>query len=171
MKFTKIADYSDNATVDKVSELPHEYQDMFPTKFLDLKGIIGDLGVMKITLKLDVKAVKQRPYRLNLKYKEKVHLNLDKMLMEIIIELMEEYDWVSPIVVQEKKQKDEIRICVDLRNLNDACMHDPFPTPFIDEALDNVGGQEAYSFTDGFSGYHQIKITLEDRTKMIFATE
>jgi len=99
MKFTKIADYSDNATVDKVSELPHEYQDMFPTKFLDLKGIIGDLGVMKITLKLDVKAVKQRPYRLNLKYKEKVHLNLDKMLMEIIIELMEEYDWVSPMVV------------------------------------------------------------------------
>jgi hypothetical protein len=22
--------------------------------------------------------------------------------------------------------------------------------------LDNVGGQEVYSFTDGFSGYHQI---------------
>lgn len=36
--------------------------------------------------------------------------------------------------------------------LNDACANDPFPTPFIDEVLENVGRQEAYSFTDGFSG-------------------
>lgn len=50
-------------------------------------------------------------------------------------------------------------------------MHDPFPTPFIDEVLDNVGGQEAYSFIDGFLGYHKIKITSEDSSKMTFATE
>jgi hypothetical protein len=157
--------------VDKVAELLREYQDLFPTKFTDLKGIIGDLGVMKITLKPDAKPVKQRPYRLNLKYKEKVCLELDKMLVAGIIEPVEESDWVSPMVVQEKKQKDEIRICVDLRKLNDACVHDPFPTPFTDEVLDNVGGQEAYSFTDGFSGYHQIKIAPEDRSKTTFATE
>jgi len=43
--------------------------------------------------------------------------------------------------------------------------------PFIDEVLDNVGGEEAYSFTNGFSGYHQIKITPEDRRKTTFAIE
>ena len=53
------------------------------------------------------------------------------------------------MVVQKKKQKGEIRICVDLRKLNDACVHDPFLTPFTDEVLDNVGRQEAYSFTYG----------------------
>ena len=53
---------------------------------------------------------------------------------------MEESEWVSPIVVQDKKTKGEIRICVDLRNLNDASIHDPFPTPFTDEVLGNVGG-------------------------------
>ena len=109
---------------------------------------------MKITLKLDIKPVKQRPYRLNPEYKERVRTKLDKMLVEGIIELVEESDWVSPIVVQEKKQKEEIRICVNLRKLNDVCVHDPFPTPFTNEVLDNVGGQEAYSFTDGFFGYH-----------------
>lgn len=31
------------------------------------------------------------------------------------------------------------------------------PTPFTDDILDNVGGQEAYSFTHGFTGYHEIK--------------
>jgi len=60
---------------------------------------------------------------------------------------------------------------VDLRKLNDACVHDPFPTPFTDEVLENVGGQEVYSFTDGFSGYHQIKIASEDRSKTTFMTE
>lgn len=60
---------------------------------------------------------------------------------------------------------------MDLRKLNDACVHDPFLTPFTDEVLDNVGGREAYSFIDGFSRYHQIKITLEDRSKTTFVTE
>ena len=84
------------------------------------------------------------------------------MLVAGIIELIEEFEWVSPMVVQEKKTKGEIRICVDLRKLNDACLHDPFPTPFTDEVLDNVGGQEVYSLTDGFLGYHQIIIAPED---------
>jgi hypothetical protein len=43
------------------------------------------------------------------------------------------------MVVQDTKIG-EIRICVELRNLNDACMHNPFPTPFTDEVLENVQG-------------------------------
>jgi len=134
--------------VDKVIELLRKYHDIFPTKFSYLKGIIGDLGVIKITLKMEAKPIKQRLYCLNPKYKENVSLQLDKMLEAGIIEPVEESDWVSPMVVQEKKQKGEIRICVDLRNLNDA-----------------------YSFTHGFSGYHQIKIMPEDRRKTTFAIE
>lgn len=153
-KFAKLDDYWDDVIVDKVTELLCEYWDLFPTKFTELKGIIRDLGMMRITLKPDAKPVKQRPYCLNMKYKEKVHKELDKILVAKIIEAMEEFDWVSPMVVQENKQKDEIRICMDLRNLYDACVHDPFPTLFTDEVLDNFGGQEAYSFTDGFSGYN-----------------
>jgi len=67
----KIGDHWDDATLYKVVELLHEYQNLFPTKFLDLKGIIDDLGIMKITLMLDTKPIKQRHY-LNPKYKEKV---------------------------------------------------------------------------------------------------
>jgi len=65
------------------------------------------------------------------------------------------------MVVQDKKTW-EIRICIDLRKLNYACVIDPFPTPFTDEVLDNVDVREAYSFTDGFTGYHQIRIAKED---------
>ena len=93
------------------------------------------------------------------------------MLEADIIDPIEESEWIVPMVVQDKKQARGIRICVDLRKLNDACLHDPFSTPFMDEVLANVGGQEAYSFTDGFSGYHQINIAQEDRHNTTFATE
>ena len=153
-KYATIGDYWDKEMVCKVTELLHEYQNLFLMKYSEMKGILGDIRVMKINLKLDAKPIKKRPYKLNPKYKEKVRMDLDKMLKVGIIEPVKESKWVSPMVVQEKKTKGEIRIYVDLRKLNDACLHDPFPTPFTDEVLDNVGGQEVYSFTDGFLGYH-----------------
>jgi hypothetical protein len=113
-----------------------------------MKGIKGPMGEMRIPLKPDAKPVKKRPYKLNPKYKEKVKIELNKMLEAGIIEPVKELEWISPMVVQYKKIG-EISICVDLMKLNDACIHDPFPTPFIDKVLDNVGGQEVYSFTYG----------------------
>ena len=76
------------------------------------------------------------------------------MLDTGIIEPVKESEWIIPIVIQDKKTTGEVRIYVDLRNLNDACLHDPFPTPFTNEALESVGGKEMYSFTDVFLGYH-----------------
>ena len=92
------------------------------------------------------------------------------MLEAGIIELIEESEWISPIVVQDKKATSEVKIYVDLRKLNDACLHDPFPTPFTDEVLESVDRQEMYSFTDGFSGYHQVRIAQEDYHKKTFVT-
>ena len=50
----------------KIAYLLHEFQDLFPTNFSEMKGILGDLGEMKIPLKLDAKLVRQFLYRLNL---------------------------------------------------------------------------------------------------------
>jgi hypothetical protein len=93
------------------------------------------------------------------------------MLEVGIIEPVEESERISSLVIQDKKQGRGIRICIDLRKLNDACLHDPFPTPFIDEVLENMGGHEVYSFTDGFLGYHEIKIAQEDRHETMFVIE
>ena len=71
-KFASVGDYWDDETVSKIIELLHGYQELFPTNFSEMKGIIGDLGVMKIPLRPDAKPCKQIPYRMNPKYKEKV---------------------------------------------------------------------------------------------------
>ena len=58
-KYATIGDYWDEEMVSKVTELLHEYQDLFSMKFSEMKGILGDIGVIKIPLKSDVKPVKQ----------------------------------------------------------------------------------------------------------------
>jgi hypothetical protein len=66
-----------------------------------MKGIKGNMGEMRIPLKPDARPVKQRPYKLNPKYKEKVKIELDIMLEARIIEPVEESKWISPMVVQD----------------------------------------------------------------------
>jgi hypothetical protein len=73
--------------------------------FSEMKGIAGDLGEMKIPLKPGAKPVRQGPYRLNMKYKEKVKDEIDRMLDAGIIELVEESEWISPMVVQGQEDR------------------------------------------------------------------
>jgi hypothetical protein len=67
-----IGDYYDEKTLESITELLHEYNDLFPTTFIEMKGIVGELGEIKIPLRPDVRPIKQRPYILNLIYKQKV---------------------------------------------------------------------------------------------------
>ena len=80
---------------------------------------------------------------------------------------MEKATWISPIVIVPKKNM-KIRVCVDYRRLNAATIPYPFPLPFMDS---EVAGKEMYTFLDGFSGYNQVKMALEDRDKTAFITE
>jgi hypothetical protein len=50
-------------------------------------------------------------------------------------------------------------------------VHDPFPTPFTDEVLEQVAGKESYSFIDGFTRYHQVRIVEEEKKKTTFITK
>ena len=52
-KFSNIGDYQDGESVGKITDLLYEFQDLLSTKFSEMKGIIGDLGEMKIPLNPD----------------------------------------------------------------------------------------------------------------------
>jgi len=68
-------------------------------------------------------------------------------------------DWVANIVPVTKKNG-KIKVCIDFRDLNEACPKDEFPFPITDVMIDNTCGFERMSFMDGFSGYNQIKMYL-----------
>jgi hypothetical protein len=61
-------------------------------------------------------------------------------------------------------------MCVDYRDLNKASPKDDFPLPHIDMLVDNTVKFKVFSFMDGFFGYNQIKMVLEDMEKTIFIT-
>jgi hypothetical protein len=44
LKLANVGDYWDVATIEKITELLHEYQDLFPTKFIGMKGIKLPMG-------------------------------------------------------------------------------------------------------------------------------
>ena len=61
-------------------------------------------------------------------------------------------------------------MCVDYQDFNRASPKDDFPRSHIDVLVDNTTHAKAFSFMDGFSGYNQIKTTLEDMAKTTFIT-
>ena len=124
---------------------------------------------MKIDIKLDARLVKKQTYKLTHKFKEIVKKEIDNMLVAGIIYPIDQSEWASPMVVQPKKHDStKLRIHVDFQELKKISLTNPFPTPFIDEILNEVARHECYSFTDGFSGCNQVPIAKEDQKKMTF---
>jgi len=75
------------------------------------------------------------------------------------------------MVVAVTKKNGKLRIYIDFRKLNAATKKDPYPLSFIDEMLNIVIGYNAYSFLDGYLGYHQISIALKEKYKVAFVTD
>jgi hypothetical protein len=76
-------------------------------------------------------------------------------------------EWVSnPIPIDKKGGS--IRVCVDYRDINKAYPKDNFPTPFVDQIINDCAGSEIFSLMDGFSGYNQINISPKDQHKTAF---
>ena len=91
-----------------------EFQDVFARDYKDLKGLVHEMGEMKIDIKPYVRPVKKRPYKLAHKYKEIVKKEIDNMLAVGIIYPIDQSKWASPMVVQPKKHDPtKLRIYVE----------------------------------------------------------
>ena len=96
-----------------------------------------------------------------------IKVEIEKLLNTNFIYPFPLTEWVSNPIPIDKKQG-AIRICTDFRDLNRAYpLKDNFPTPFIDQILDECVGSEVFSFMAGFSGYNQIQIYPRINIKLI----
>ena len=108
-----------------------------------------------------------------------------KLLQVGIIYPISDSPWVSPTQVVPKKSGVTIaqnekgedmptvlttgwRVCIDYMRLNAVTMKDHFPLPFIKQLLERISGHPFYYFLDGYSGYFQIEIVVEDQKKTTF---
>ncbi|GJT61568.1 reverse transcriptase domain-containing protein [Tanacetum coccineum] len=153
----------------------------------DIKGISPSYCTHKILMEDDYKPVIQPQRRLNSKVQDVVKNEIVKLLDSGLIYPILDSSWVIPIHVVPKKGEMTVvlndnnqlipsqtvtrwRVCIDYRKLNDATRKDHFPLPFIDQMLECLCGNEYYCFLDGFSGFFQISIALEDQEKKTFTS-
>lgn len=78
-------------------------------------------------------------------------------------------EWVSNLAPTRKKSG-EIRLCVDLRNLNQVSLKDHYPLPKMDHILQTVVGSSRISLLHGFSGFNQILVHPDHQDKTSFTT-
>jgi len=78
-------------------------------------------------------------------------------------------EWISNLVPTRKKIG-EIRLCVDLRNLNKVSLKDHYPLPKMDHILQRVVGDSRILLLDGFSGFNRILVHPDDQDKTAFTT-
>jgi len=69
-----------------------------------------------------------------------------------------------------RKKNRQLRICVDFRDLNDACIKDDFLLPITELMIDSTTRHEALSFMDCTAGYNQILMAPEDQEATAFRT-
>ena len=74
------------------------------------------------------------------------------------------------IVLLVKKKDGSMRLRVDYRQLNKVMIKNRYPLPRIDDLMDQLVGAEVFSKIDLRSGYHQIRVKVEDISKTTFRT-
>jgi hypothetical protein len=115
----------------------------------------------------DFKLVYKNLHPINPRKSVAIKAEVEKLLKDGFIYPVQLTQWVSNPMPVNKKQG-TIHVCTDFLDLNKACQKDNFPTPFIDQIVDECTGCEAFSFMDGFSGYNQIQIKPKDQHKTTF---
>jgi hypothetical protein len=73
-------------------------------------------------------------------------------------------------LVPVRKKSEEIRLCVDFRNLNKSSLKYNYPLPKMHHVLEKVVGANRMSTIDGFFSYNQIVVNEHDKEKTTFTT-
>jgi hypothetical protein len=98
---------------------------------------------------------------------EEVKKEIEKMLEAGFIRLCRYAEWISSIVLVQKKDG-RWRVCVDFRDLNSATPKGEYPMPVAETLINAAVGIKILSFMDGNAGYNQIFMAPEDIHKTAF---
>ncbi|GBM86638.1 Transposon Ty3-G Gag-Pol polyprotein [Araneus ventricosus] len=101
------------------------------------------------------------PRRVPIPLKDVLQKKLDEMITQEIIEPVDEAsEWYAPMVIVPKKQGD-IRICVDISELNKSIQRETYPMASVDYTLREFNNAKILSIIDANSGFWQIMLHPE----------
>ena len=148
-----------------VREMLCKFQDVFSRDDKDL----GRTSLVQHHIETgDAKPIKQAPRRLPPQHRN----DLEKQVLDLLDRgLIEPSDsaWASPVVMV-KKSDGSLRLCIDMRRLNEVSSGSGIPLPNTSELLASLSGAVWFSTLDMLSGYWQVELDEESRPKTAFAT-
>ena len=79
-------------------------------------------------------------------------------MKKIITPISTPTDWVSSMVVVEKKDG-SLRICLDSKDLNASIKRSHYQIPVLDEVTSQLNGAKIFSTFDAKNGYWQVPLS------------
>ncbi|XP_078496474.1 uncharacterized protein LOC144752415 [Lissotriton helveticus] len=122
-----------------------------------------------IRVKDNVVPTKHKLRNVPLSIRSDLSKHLKALCDQGIIEKVESTLWLSPIVLAKKRSGD-LRMCVDLRTLNEAIWVDGFPLPRIEDLIAKVGSSSWFTKLDLKAAYHQVELDPQSRHLTAFVT-
>ncbi|KAJ1172674.1 hypothetical protein NDU88_004518, partial [Pleurodeles waltl] len=143
-------------------------RDKFPELF---SGKIGALKDFTHRIVLKVNAVPRVHKSRNIPWviRDEVNKELESLLQRGIIEEVDASEWISPLVAV-RKANGKIRLCIDLRYLNDNIVVERFPLPRISEMIALTKNMEWFTSIDLPSAYHQVRLHEDSKNLTAFMT-
>ena len=148
--------------------LAENIQKKFPNVF---QGLGTRAGEYHIQLRPDAKPhALFTPRHVPLPLRPKVAEELERMEKAgVISKASEPTPWCAGMVVVPKKSG-SVRICVDLKPLNQSVLREVHPLPKVDETLAQLAGAKIFSKLDANSGFWQIPLSQSSRLLTTFIT-
>ncbi|TYK09810.1 ty3-gypsy retrotransposon protein [Cucumis melo var. makuwa] len=146
-------------TVDE--EAKRECMDIFAWSYKEMPRLDPKVVVHHLAIKLGYRSIKQVQRRFRLKLIPQIKVEVNKLIEAGIILEVKYPTWIANIVHVKKKKNRQLPICVDFRDLDNACPKDDFPLSITKIMVDATTGHEALSFMDGSSGYNQIRMAIK----------
>jgi len=123
----------------------------------------------KMTIKLkDSTPVAYHPRRLAYQERVQVKKIIDDLLDKGIIRKSRS-EYASPIVLVKKKNG-ELRMCVDLRDVNKKVYKELYPLPLIEDQINSLCHAKYFTTLDMRSGFYQMEIEEKSRHILAFVT-
>ena len=141
--------------INSITSIPEQY----PTLFSGLGTFKGEYT---IKLKPDAKPFCLfTPRNVALPLREKVKQEIQRMeKLGVISRVEEPTQWCAAMVVVPKPSG-SVRICVDLKPLNESVMREIHPLPKIDITLAQLTGAKLFTKLDTNSGFWQVPLSMK----------
>ena len=134
-----------------------------------MPGLDPKVAVHHLVVKKNVRPIKQAQRQFYPDLISQIENEVNKLIEASFIREVKYPTWISNIMPVRKKNS-QIRVCVDFRDLNNACPKDDFPLPLTEIIVDATTGHKALSFMDGSSSYNQIRMAPRDEEFISFRT-